>query len=125
MTPTPAGEALYIVPFGAQVLAMTASEFQAALARGRGLAEITATGPPSNGGEPERLLTASEIAEATPGIPSGWYLESARLGQIPHVRLGKYVRFRLGEVVEHGAVTPPAGEGRKWTRHPKGKRAVS
>jgi hypothetical protein len=108
-----ASESLYIVPFGVQVLALTAGEFESAVARGKALA---LTAPPSNGSEHERLLTAGEIAEATPGIPSGWYLESARLCQIPHVRLGKYVRFRLGEVIKHGLVTPPTEAGGTWAR---------
>jgi hypothetical protein len=112
---------LLLVPFGNQCLALTSDQFHEALERGRALVGSTATAPPSNGGEPERLLTTSEISEVT-GIPGPWFQVQARLGLIPHVKLGKYVRFRFGEVVEHGAVTPPAEAGGKWTRQ-KGKRA--
>jgi len=45
----------------------------------------------------ERLFTAGEIAERL-GVPETWVRESARSGAIPHVRLGRYVRFDLGDV---------------------------
>jgi excisionase family DNA binding protein len=45
----------------------------------------------------DRLLDAKEIAERL-GIPESWVRESARSGAIPHVRLGRYVRFDLGDV---------------------------
>jgi hypothetical protein len=106
-------ESLYIVPFGTQVLAMTPSEFRAA--RERGL-PLTGSTTPANGAAPEPLLTAQEIAQATPGVPSTWYLERARQGQIPHVKLGRYVRFQLGKITEHGAVAPPREPGGRWTR---------
>jgi hypothetical protein len=105
---------LYVLPFGDWVIALTYEEFQAALERGRELVESTATGSPS--GAPEPLLTAAEIAAVTPGIPSAWYLEHARQGQIPYVKLGRYIRFRLGRIIEHGAVTPPVTPAGKWTR---------
>lgn len=45
----------------------------------------------------ERLLTAAEIAERL-GVPETWVRESARSGAIPHIRLGRYVRFDLSDV---------------------------
>jgi excisionase family DNA binding protein len=45
----------------------------------------------------ERLLTAAELAERL-NVPPGWPLEQARAGNIPHLRLGRYVRFEWGEV---------------------------
>jgi excisionase family DNA binding protein len=45
----------------------------------------------------DRLLTASEVAERL-GVPAGWPLEQARAGTIPHVRLGRYVRFQWEDV---------------------------
>lgn len=68
----------------------------------------------------EPLLTASQLSEVTT-VPKPWFLGQARLGRIPHIKLGKYVRFKLSEVVQHGAVTPPAEPGGEWGR--KGKRA--
>jgi excisionase family DNA binding protein len=43
------------------------------------------------------LLTAAEVAERL-NVPKTWVLESARSGAMPCVRLGKYVRFDLGDV---------------------------
>jgi excisionase family DNA binding protein len=45
----------------------------------------------------DRLLTAAEVAERL-SVPKTWVLESARSGAMPCVRLGKYVRFDLGDV---------------------------
>jgi excisionase family DNA binding protein len=41
----------------------------------------------------DRLLTAQEIAERL-GVNTQWVWAQARAGQIPHVRLGRYQRFR-------------------------------
>ena len=40
----------------------------------------------------DRLLTAEEIAERL-GMKTQWVWAQARAGLIPHVRLGRYVRF--------------------------------
>ena len=45
----------------------------------------------------ERLVTAGEVAERL-GVPESWVRESARSGAIPHVRLGRYIRFDLADV---------------------------
>jgi excisionase family DNA binding protein len=45
----------------------------------------------------ERLVDAKEIATRL-GVPETWVRESARSGAIPHVRLGRYVRFDLDDV---------------------------
>ena len=44
-----------------------------------------------------RLLDAAAVAERL-AVPKSWVLESARSGAIPHVRLGRYVRFDLDDV---------------------------
>jgi excisionase family DNA binding protein len=41
----------------------------------------------------DRLLTAEEIAERL-GVNTQWVWAQARAGRIPHVRLGRYRRFR-------------------------------
>jgi excisionase family DNA binding protein len=46
----------------------------------------------------DRLLTAGEVAELL-AVPATWPLEQARAGHIPHVRLGRYVRFRREAVL--------------------------
>ena len=45
----------------------------------------------------ERLLTAEEVAELL-AVPVSWVRESTRSGAMPHVRLGRYVRFDLANV---------------------------
>ncbi len=45
----------------------------------------------------DRLLTADEVAERL-NVPVSWVRESTRSGAMPHVRLGRYVRFELAEV---------------------------
>lgn len=40
-----------------------------------------------------RLLTADEVAERL-GVTRDWVWAQARAGRIPHVRLGRYRRFR-------------------------------
>jgi excisionase family DNA binding protein len=45
----------------------------------------------------ERLLDAAEVA-ARLSVPKTWVLESARAGAIPHIRLGRYVRFSWPDV---------------------------
>ena len=44
-----------------------------------------------------RLVDAAAIADRL-GVPRSWVLESARAGAIPHVRLGRYVRFSEDDV---------------------------
>jgi excisionase family DNA binding protein len=46
---------------------------------------------------PERLLTVPELAQLT-GLPVSWVYSKVAAQEIPHLRLGKYRRFRLSEV---------------------------
>ena len=61
----------------------------------------------------ERLLTAEEIAERL-GMKTEWVWAQARAGRMPHVRLGRYRRFRESAVeawlrdLETGGATSPA-----------------
>ena len=48
-------------------------------------------------GSPPNLVTAGELARHL-NLPESWVRTEERLGRIPSVRLGKYVRFRLSEV---------------------------
>lgn len=47
------------------------------------------------------LITVTELAKRL-NVPVSWIYRRTRLGQdaIPHVRVGKYVRFDWGVVVE-------------------------
>jgi len=53
------------------------------------------TGPKSDGFP--RLLTAKQLAEHL-AVPESWVREQARLGQLPSIKLGHYVRFKLDDV---------------------------
>jgi excisionase family DNA binding protein len=63
----------------------------------------------------DRLLTAEEVAERL-GMRTDWVWAQARAGRIPHVRLGRYRRFRasasrpawLQELETGGVAAPPA-----------------
>ena len=50
---------------------------------------------------PSELITAKELAKRL-NVPVSWIYRRTRLGQeaIPHVRMGKYVRFDWEEVLE-------------------------
>ena len=43
------------------------------------------------------LLAAPELAKLF-GVPESWVREQARLGNLPSIKLGHYVRFRIEEV---------------------------
>ena len=46
---------------------------------------------------PPRLVDAAGAAELL-GVPKSWVLAEARANRIPHVRLGRYVRFEPVEL---------------------------
>lgn len=47
--------------------------------------------------ERERLVTVPELAEHLQ-VPRSWVYGKVAAKQIPHVHVGRYVRFRLSEV---------------------------
>jgi excisionase family DNA binding protein len=47
---------------------------------------------------PTPLLDARQAAEIL-NVPSSWIAAEARAGRIPHVRLGRYVRFSRDELM--------------------------
>jgi hypothetical protein len=47
------------------------------------------------------LIVDADRASALTAIPAAWWLAQARAGKVPCLRLGKYVRFSLPEVLEH------------------------
>ena len=47
--------------------------------------------------ESKALLTAGELAERL-NLPESWIRNEERLGRIPSIRAGKYVRFRLNDI---------------------------
>ncbi len=59
----------------------------------------------------ERLLTAADVAELL-SVPVSWVREHTRSGRIPHVQLGRYVRYRR-EAVASWIVEQEAGAFRR------------
>lgn len=47
----------------------------------------------------DRLVNVEEIA-AVLGVPTSWVCMHTAAGTIPHVRVGRYVRFRVGDVLD-------------------------
>jgi excisionase family DNA binding protein len=48
---------------------------------------------------PDRsLVDAQQLAEVL-GVPHTWILRKARAGEIPHHKLGHYVRFDIDEII--------------------------
>jgi hypothetical protein len=95
------GSAHVLVPLqNGAFIALTKDAFVEARALGAelaGAAVAPASGDPTQTEEP--LLTAEQIGERM-NTPATWFLEQARKDAIPHVKLGKYVRFRFSEVRE-------------------------
>jgi hypothetical protein len=46
----------------------------------------------------DKLLDAKSAGELL-GVPPSWLLSQARVNKVPHVRLGKYVRFDRDDLV--------------------------
>jgi len=47
----------------------------------------------------ERLLNVAQIASFLQ-VPQSWVYGKVASGEIPHVRVGRYVRFRMREVLD-------------------------
>lgn len=47
--------------------------------------------------DPQTLLTAERLAERL-SVPKSWIYAEARAGRMPHVRLGRYRRFRWADI---------------------------
>jgi excisionase family DNA binding protein len=47
----------------------------------------------------DRLMTAAEVADELLGVTARIVGDMARRGDLPHVRIGKYVRFRREAIV--------------------------
>ena len=73
----------------------------------RWLIETTAKAsePDSRSGSPPNLVTAGQLAKHL-NLPESWVRTEERLGRMPSVRLGKYVRFRLSDVEQALTRTP-------------------
>ena len=52
----------------------------------------------SSGAQPPRTLIDAYAAGDLLGVPGSWVLAQARSDRVPHVRLGRYVRFDPDEL---------------------------
>jgi excisionase family DNA binding protein len=93
---------------------------------------MNATPPPATAPSQDARELAAELAaligqDATPplldagqaavilNVPQSWVAAEARAGRIPHVRLGRYVRFNRDELIawcDRRAVGPRVRRGR-------------
>jgi excisionase family DNA binding protein len=64
----------------------------------------------------EKLLDANEVAELL-SVPVGWVREHTRTGAIPHVALGRYVRYSETDVVAW-VESLKTGGGPAFRKHP-------
>lgn len=60
----------------------------------------------------DRLVDAQGVADRL-GVPVSWVRDQTRSGAIPHLRLGRYVRFDL-EDVDEWLQTQRVGQWRKY-----------
>ena len=65
---------------------------------------------------PDRLLTASEVAERLQ-VPESWVREQAREGHVPNLRLGRYVRFSWPAVEAWLEECRKGGTPTSWRKH--------
>lgn len=61
-------------------------------------------------------LVDSKIVAAELGVPKTWVEAQARAGAIPHVRLGRYVRYDLAEI-RAWVESLKAGSGPAYRKH--------
>lgn len=51
------------------------------------------------GDEQERYMSVAELSDML-GVPKSWVYSRTAADEIPHVKLGHYVRFRMSEIAE-------------------------
>jgi hypothetical protein len=77
----------------------------------------TVVGGGAEASAPATLIDAAAAGRLL-GVPASWVLTQARANPIPHVRLGRYVRFEPGELTAWCAARrrgPGLGRSRSTT----------
>lgn len=85
-----------LVPFHGETLALTVTEFQQAIERGRALIPQTTTANPD---AEDRIVDCAEAARLT-SVPQSWFEQAIREGRIPCLTFGKYKRLRLSDLLK-------------------------
>jgi excisionase family DNA binding protein len=68
---------------------------------------------------PDRLLDAGEVAEML-RVPQRWVRDATRDGRLPHVKLGRHVRYRREELLAY--IAENANRGRPFRPRGRGGR---
>lgn len=93
-------EPLILVPFGDRYIALARPDLLEGLARADAVVRAATSSPPSHSGsDPQELVDANRL-EALTGIDASWWSAAARRGDVPHFKIGRYVRFRPSEVLD-------------------------
>lgn len=85
-----------LIPYGNAFLRLTPAEFSAAMGRGLTPGGISAPAQPPVTGE--GLLDSQEMGKRL-GVTAEWCEGAAKAGDIPSVRVGRYLRFDPVEVL--------------------------
>lgn len=102
-----------LIPFGDCLLALSLDAFGSALRDGAAIAKkapITSANPGADSASEalrRPLLTPSDAARML-AVDATWLLRQAREGRIPHIRLGKYVRFDADDIARQCTIRPKA-----------------
>jgi excisionase family DNA binding protein len=91
-----------------QWIALSRETFEDAIVAGT--ESVTAVSAPRPAGDVLEPLLDAEQAARHLGVTARWLEDSARAGIMPHHRLGRFIRFKVSELVKHsyvaGAVPP-------------------
>lgn len=93
---------LVVVP-GVGPLALAPEALRTALAKGREVLGEPAAGSAPPPADVPQLVDAAAL-EGRTGIPASWWMAQAREHRVPHVRIGRRVRFDPTEALACDAV---------------------
>lgn len=89
-----------LIPYGPGYLQLTPAEYRDIVSRGLVPSLAAVVGAEGNSSqEAERWLTSHELAAIT-GVGDTWWEGAAKRREVPHLRIGKALRFRLSELTE-------------------------